>query len=66
MPVGAFLGGVLGSAIGVRNTMLVAAIGGMFPWLFVLFSPLRTMRELPVYEGVPDVETSGPLVESSP
>jgi hypothetical protein len=38
----------------------------MFPWLFVFLSPLRTMRELPVYEGVPDVETSGPLVESSP
>jgi MFS family permease len=65
MPVGALLGGVLGSAIGVRNTMLVAAIGGMFPWLCVFFSPLRTMRELPAYEAVPDVETSGPLVESS-
>ncbi|MDT4891203.1 MAG: hypothetical protein QOE97_238 [Pseudonocardiales bacterium] len=65
MPLGALLGGVLGSTIGVRDTMLVAAIGGMFPWLSVFLSPLRTMRELPTYEThVPTSETSGPLVES--
>lgn len=62
MPVGAFLGGVLGTAIGVRETMLVAAIGGMFPWLSVYLSPLRTMRELPSY--VSGSETDGSLVES--
>jgi MFS family permease len=49
MPVGAFIGGVLGSAIGVRQTLLVAAIGGAFAWLPVFLSPLRTMRELPTY-----------------
>jgi MFS family permease len=49
MPLGALAGGALGSALGVRQTMLIAAIGGMFPWLAPYFSPLRTMRELPIY-----------------
>jgi len=57
MPIGAFIGGVLGSTIGVRETLLVAAIGGCFPWLPVYLSPLRTMRELPTYaEPADDAE----------
>jgi MFS family permease len=67
MPVGAFLGGVLGSTIGVRPTLLIGAIGGCFAFVPVFLSPLRTMRDLPSYVAtVPDVETDGPLVESSP
>ena len=49
IPIGAFLGGVLGSTIGIRPTLLVAAIGGSVALLPVFFSPLRTMRELPKY-----------------
>jgi MFS family permease len=49
IPIGAFLGGVLGSVLGVRETLLVAAIGGCLPFLPVFFSPLRHMRELPTY-----------------
>lgn len=49
IPVGAFIGGILGTEIGVRHTVLVAAIGGCLPFLSVFFSPLRTMRELPRY-----------------
>jgi MFS family permease len=52
IPLGAFLSGVLGSAIGVRETLFVAAVGGCLPFLPVFFSPLRTMRELPTYEPV--------------
>jgi MFS family permease len=62
MPLGALLGGILGSALGVRETMLIAAIGGMFPPLSVLLSPLRHMRELPT--AVPDVETANSLAGS--
>jgi predicted MFS family arabinose efflux permease len=58
IPVGAFLGGVLGSAIGVRETLLVAAIGGCVAILPVFFSPLRHMRDLPVYA---DPDTSAPV-----
>jgi MFS family permease len=59
IPLGAFAGGVLGSTIGIRPTLLVAAIGACLPVLPVFFSPLRRMRELPKY--VPDVETANSL-----
>ena len=63
MPLGAIIGGALGSSIGVRNALLVAAIGECLPVLPVFFSPLRTMRELPQYVS-PD-ETASPVTESS-
>jgi MFS family permease len=63
MPLGAFLGGVLGATIGVRETLFVAAVGGALTWVPVYFSPLRHMRELPTY--VPDDETASPLAEST-
>ncbi|TDD44586.1 MFS transporter [Nonomuraea terrae] len=50
MPLGGVIGGVLGEVIGVRNTLLVAAVGGCVAFLWVFASPLRTMRELPVTE----------------
>jgi MFS family permease len=59
IPLGAFVGGLLGSAIGVRETLFVAAVGGIVPVLPVFFSPLRHMRELPSYdEGVPSGSTA--------
>ncbi len=51
MPLGGFIGGVLGSTIGVRETLLVAAAGGSLAFVPVFLSPLRRMRELPSYEG---------------
>jgi len=53
LPLGGLLGGLLGSTIGVRATLLVAAVGGFLPVLPVYFSPLRRLRELPAYEGMP-------------
>lgn len=49
MPLGGFLGSVLGSTIGVRQTLFVVAVGGTLSFLPVYFSPLRRMRELPSY-----------------
>lgn len=49
MPLGGFLGGLLGSVIGVRQTLLVVAVGGLLSFLPVFLSPLRRMRELPSY-----------------
>jgi MFS family permease len=51
MPIGGLLGGVLGQQLGVRETLWVAAILGMFAFLPTFFSPLRTMRELPSGDG---------------
>jgi MFS family permease len=65
MPLGAFLGGVLGATLGVRTTLLIAAIGGALAFVPVFLSPLRTMRELPSYvAAVPLDQQAGPLVES--
>jgi MFS family permease len=47
MPLGGFIGGALGSTIGVRATMWVGAIGMALAFLPAFLSPLRTMRELP-------------------
>ena len=46
-PVGAFVGGLLGSAIGVRETLWIAVIGAIAGFLFLLPSPFPAMRELP-------------------
>jgi MFS family permease len=64
IPLGTFLGGVLGSVIGVRQTLFVAAVGGVIPVLPVFFSPLRRMRELPSYVSPDGIEH--PLAESEP
>jgi MFS family permease len=47
VPLGGLIGGVLGQTIGVRPALWVAAVGGVFTFLPVFLSPLRSMRELP-------------------
>jgi MFS family permease len=47
LPLGGFLGGVLGQAFGARTAVWIGAIGGSLAFLPVLLSPLRTMRDLP-------------------
>jgi hypothetical protein len=64
MPLGGLIGASLGAWLGVRDTLVVAAIGASLVWLPPFLSPLRTMRELPSYEEISDAETAGPLVES--
>ncbi|NJC73625.1 MFS transporter [Planosporangium thailandense] len=64
MPIGGLVGGALGSYLGVRPALWVAAIGGMLTFLPVFGSPLRTMRELPAGRaagaGRPDGEEPAP------
>ena len=50
-PLGALAGGLLGTVIGIRPTLLVVAVGSCCAFLPVYFSPLRTMRELPRFEA---------------
>jgi MFS family permease len=49
MPVGGIVGGVLGEAVGVRQTLFVVAVGSSLAFLPVFLSPLRHLRELPAY-----------------
>jgi MFS family permease len=47
MPLGGFAGGALGSFIGLRPTLWVAAGGSVTCFLWVLFSPVPKVREIP-------------------
>ena len=47
LPLGALLGGILGDAIGLRSAIIVGLAGGTFAFLWVLFSPVRHVREMP-------------------
>lgn len=47
MPIGALISGLLGSSIGLIPTIWIGATCSVFTAGFVLFSPLRTMREMP-------------------
>ncbi len=46
-PVGATLGGLLGSAIGVRETLFIVTIAPLLGILWLLWSPVIRLRELP-------------------
>jgi MFS family permease len=45
LPLGSLLGGLLGTAIGLRSAILMGALGMSLAFLWVLFSPLVHMRE---------------------
>ncbi|HXM45963.1 MAG TPA: MFS transporter [Bryobacteraceae bacterium] len=47
LPVGALLGGALAEAIGLRAAMFVGAGGFLLSTLWLVFSPVRQLRELP-------------------
>jgi MFS family permease len=47
MPIGALMGGALGGAIGLRPTLWISAIGSLFCFVPLLFSPLHALREIP-------------------
>jgi hypothetical protein len=60
MPIGSLIGGLLGEVIGLRMTLLVAALGTFLSVLPVLFSPVRTLKEQP---APVDEETSTPVAQ---
>jgi len=47
MPIGALIGGLLGDQIGLRPTMLVGGIGALFAVVWLLASPVRSLRGQP-------------------
>jgi MFS family permease len=46
-PVGTSVGGVLGSTIGVHNTLWIGAGGALLGMAFLLPSPIRTLHDVP-------------------
>ena len=47
IPIGALIGGILGTVFGLVPVLWVSAIGGSISFLPVLLSPVRTLREIP-------------------
>jgi MFS family permease len=45
-PIGAVLGGLLGSWIGIRPTLIISAVGGMFAVGWLIGSPIFGLRDL--------------------
>jgi MFS family permease len=44
MPLGSLTGGLLGTLLGLRPTLIVAGVGGMLSVLWVLTAPVRTLE----------------------
>ena len=53
IPLGALTGGALGQWLGLRPALFVLASGIFFTWLWLRFSPIFALRELPSQPTVP-------------
>jgi MFS family permease len=63
IPIGALVGGALGTWVGLRETIVVGAIGCGLSFLWILFSPQRHLREMPEpVEDTPVPAELGPTI----
>ncbi len=58
-PVGAIIGGLLGSAVGLRTALVVALIAMLSPMLWIIFSPVFRLTEMPSAPGEDLVAEAG-------
>jgi MFS family permease len=47
IPLGNLIGGALGTWVGLKETLVIGGIGSCLPFLAVLFSPVRAIRDMP-------------------
>jgi MFS family permease len=63
IPIGTLGGGALGTWIGLRETIVVGAIGSGLAFLWILLSPQRRLREMPApIEDEPRTAELGPTL----
>jgi hypothetical protein len=53
-PIGALVGGILGTYLGLRLTLLVGAVGTMLAVVWILVSPVAKLRQMP--DAIADLE----------
>ena len=51
MMLGSLIAGALGEWLGLRETLTIGAIGMLFPFLRLFFSPVRNLTEQPNQTG---------------
>jgi MFS family permease len=77
IPIGAMLGGFLGNTIGLHQTIWIGAIGGIFSFVPLLFSPVRSLMKMPapveeepsgaaLTPGERAIETLGEAIDETP
>jgi MFS family permease len=47
IPLGNVVGGALGTWVGLRETLVIGSIGSGLSFLWILFSPMRSVRDIP-------------------
>ena len=62
LPLGSLAGGVLGTLIGVRPALWVGVAGSWAAGFWVLFSPLRRMRDVPTGPEPSEPVLGGPVL----
>lgn len=55
IPVGALVGGVVGSQVGLWSALMVGATGQFVAWGLLWFSPVRTLETMPASSEEPEV-----------
>ena len=63
IPIGAILGGALGTTIGLHATIVIGAVGGLFAFLPVALSSVRRIVTMP--EPVADESVETPMAASA-
>jgi MFS family permease len=66
IPLGALLGGVLGTGLGVRTAMAIMTAGVPLAALILFFSPVRRSRDLPTSHRPPRTSGRPPAPEDEP
>jgi MFS family permease len=61
MPIGSIIGGILGTTIGLHETIWISAILSIVPAIFPFLSPVRNLREMPAPVDVDAEEPSRAL-----
>jgi predicted MFS family arabinose efflux permease len=51
MPFGSLAGGVLGATIGLRSTLWIAAVGGLFSVAWLTAKPILELKAIPAIQA---------------
>jgi MFS family permease len=62
MPIGGLLGGILATWLGVRAALAIGAVGAWASVFWIIISPMRAQREIPVHQayGEPEPAAAAP------